>query len=435
MPFGLCNASPTFQRAIARALAKIKQRYGSMVMAYIDDIVIATETVEDHLVRLREVFECLREAGFKMRAAKCSFMLAETKYLGRIVSAEGIKPDPEAIEKVRDWIEPRNREELQSFLGFANYYREFVPFFAQKAEPLNAMLRKSNPFAWSTAAKESFDQVKQGLMNATALAAPNENGRFVLDTDASAVAIAGILHQEQEYEGKTVLRPIHYGSKTLSRTQMNYGAPKLEMLAAFYFIEKFHSYLAARKFTLRVDNQALSWLKTYSMDLAMIGRWISRLDQYDFEVEHRARTKHFNADGLSKRSNSYIKKREKLLEANPDRAPGFSFMKQEDYDALPVTPWLNKQGQPIWSHPDLPEEYKVYMPKPQCLSPPKVLTPKESTRRDPEEHANEGSWFPQVVWDNAPHGCEEFSDPLSCSHVMKIQGREPQPESLQAMEQ
>ena len=94
MPFGLCNASPTFQRAIARALAKIKQRFGSMVMAYIDDIVIATETVEDHLVRLREVFECLREAGFKMRAAKCSFMLAETKYLGRVVSAEGIKPNP-----------------------------------------------------------------------------------------------------------------------------------------------------------------------------------------------------------------------------------------------------------------------------------------------------------------------------------------------------
>ena len=112
MPFGLCNASPTFQRAIARALAKIVQRHGSMVMAYIDDIVIATETVEDHLERLREVFQCLREAGFKMRAAKCSFMRNETKYLGRIVSAEGIKPDPEAIEKVRDWIAPRNREEL-----------------------------------------------------------------------------------------------------------------------------------------------------------------------------------------------------------------------------------------------------------------------------------------------------------------------------------
>ena len=167
-------------------------------------------------------------------------------------------------------------------------------------------------------------------MEATALAAPSETGTFVLDTDASAVAIAGILHQEQEHEGKTVLKPIHYGSKTLTHTQMKYGAPKLEMLAAYFFIDKFHSYLAPKKFVLRVDNQALSWLKTYSMDMAMIGRWISRLDQYHFEVVHRPRTKHKNADGLSKRTNEYIK-REKLLEAAPDRAAGFSFLSQQAY--------------------------------------------------------------------------------------------------------
>ena len=102
MPFGLCNASATFQRAIARALQKIVNRKGSMVMAYIDDIVIATETVEDHMARLREVFECLREAGFKMRVAKCDFMKSEIKYLGRVVSAEGVKPDPKAVAKLRD---------------------------------------------------------------------------------------------------------------------------------------------------------------------------------------------------------------------------------------------------------------------------------------------------------------------------------------------
>ena len=93
-------------------------------MAYIDDIVIATETVEDHLVRIREVLECLREAGFKMRAAKCDFMRTETKYLGKIVSVEGNKPDPDAIAKVNSWIAPRSKEELESFLGFAKYYRE-----------------------------------------------------------------------------------------------------------------------------------------------------------------------------------------------------------------------------------------------------------------------------------------------------------------------
>ena len=136
MPFGMCNASTTFQRAIARALRNIVNREGSMVMAYIDDIVIATETVEDHMARLREVFECLCEAGFKMRVAKCDFMKSEIKYLGRVVSAEGVKPDPKAVAKLRDWGIRRNKTEMQSFLGFANYYRKFIPWHAKLVAPL-----------------------------------------------------------------------------------------------------------------------------------------------------------------------------------------------------------------------------------------------------------------------------------------------------------
>ena len=109
MPFGLCNASATFQRSITRALQKIQQRHGSVVMAYIDDIVIAPETIEDHLERIREVFECLREAGFKMRAEKCDFMCTETKYFGRVVSSEGMKSDPAAVSKIQEWM-PREIE-------------------------------------------------------------------------------------------------------------------------------------------------------------------------------------------------------------------------------------------------------------------------------------------------------------------------------------
>ena len=102
MPFGMRNASAAFQRTLPRALRKTVIREGSMVMAYIDDIVSATETVEDHMVGLREVFECLRDAGFKMRIAKCDFMKSEIKYLGRVVSAEGVKPDTEEVAKLRD---------------------------------------------------------------------------------------------------------------------------------------------------------------------------------------------------------------------------------------------------------------------------------------------------------------------------------------------
>ena len=135
MPFGLCNASATFQRAIARALSKTVNREGSMVMTYIDDIVIAAETVEDHMVRLCEVFECMREAGSKMKVAKCDFMKSEIKYLGCVVSAEGVKHDPKAVAKLRDWESPRNKTEIQSFLEFAINYREFIPWHAKLVSP------------------------------------------------------------------------------------------------------------------------------------------------------------------------------------------------------------------------------------------------------------------------------------------------------------
>ena len=110
--------------------------------------------------------------------------------------------------KVKQWIAPRSREELQSFLGFANYYREFIPFYAELAAPLNALLKK-NFFVWPESASDAFERVKTAHMYATALATPTDDGLFVLDTDVSAVAIAGILHQEQEYKRKRVLRPIH----------------------------------------------------------------------------------------------------------------------------------------------------------------------------------------------------------------------------------
>ena len=115
---------------------------------------------------------------------------------------------------------------------------------------------------------------------------------YVLDTDASVVANSGILHQEREWNGKTVLRPIVSGSNALSDTKMKYGAPKAEMFAVVTFVEKYRAYLGSVPFKLRVDNRALSWLKTYSMDQSYIGRWIVHLDGYNMIIEHRKRDKH-----------------------------------------------------------------------------------------------------------------------------------------------
>ena len=350
--------------------------------------------MEDHIKRIKEVFECLREAGFKMRAEKCDFMRTETKYLGRIVSADGIKPDPDAVAKIREWLPPRNKEELQSFLRFANYYRDFVPFHAAKVQPMQELLKKNQHFCCEERHQEAFDSVKQALSDATTLAASNEQGRFVLDTDASTAAIEGILHQKQEYNGKTILRPIVYGSKSLTKTQLNYGAPKLEMYTVFYFVEKFHSYLAGREFTLRVDNQALSWLKTYSMDQAMIGRWIARLDQYHFKTIHRPRTQHRNVDGLSKRTNDYIN-REQILEKLPEVIEGFNFMSQKDYDELPTVPYFDKRGHLVPSHPKLPPEARAQLPLLYILQ-------KKRKSKQPEEPTGDAPWYPEIQWETTP---------------------------------
>ena len=131
---------------------------------------------------------------------------------------------PEAVIKIQEWMPPRNKQELQSFLGFAGYYRVFIPFHAAKVQPMQELLEKSHHFHWEERHQEDFDSEKQALEDATALAAPSKEGRFVLDTDASAVEIAGILHQEQEHNGNTVLRPILYGSKSLTLTQLHFGS-------------------------------------------------------------------------------------------------------------------------------------------------------------------------------------------------------------------
>ena len=184
---------------------------------------------------------------------------------------------------------------------------------------------------------------------------PTENGMYVLDTDASVVAISEILHQEQEWNGRTVLRPIEYGSKVLNDTEMKIGAPKAEMFAVVTFVAKYRAYLGSASFKLRVDNRALSWLKTYSMDQSYIGRWIVRLDGYHMIIEHRMRDKHQNADSFSNKTEFY----ERLEQKQANQAEikeGFSFLDKETYEALPLTRWLDKSGHPNPGHPEFPVE-------------------------------------------------------------------------------
>ena len=149
------------------------------------------------------------------------------------------------------------------------------------------MRHKGKQFTWNNAAEESFKRIKRELCEATVLGTPSEKAMYVLDTDAAMVAISGILHQEQEWNGKAVLRPIAYGSKVLSDTEMKYGAPKAERFTVVTFVEKYRAFLGSEPFKLGVDNRALSRLKTSSIDQSYNGRWIVSLDGYNMIIEHR----------------------------------------------------------------------------------------------------------------------------------------------------
>ena len=356
MPFGLCNATATFQRLMAQALTGVTKKYGNLLMCYVDDVVIATPTLEDHVDWLDEVFGCVKRAGLKCKPSKCEILRDSIKYLGRMVDRHGVRPDPEAVEAVLTWKAPRTDTQLMSFLGFANYYREFIKGYADKVYPMQKLMRnKGKKFEWNDEAQVAFENIKRELCEAPVLGMPTEDGMYVLDTNASVVAISGILHQEQEWNGRTVLRPIAYGSKVLSDTEMKYGAPKAETFAVVTFVEKYRAYLGSAPFKLRVDNRALSWLKTYSMDQSYIGRWIVRLDGYHMIIEHRMRDKHQNADSLSKKTEFYERLEQKQA-SQAEIKEGFSFLDKETYEALPLTRWLDKSGHPIPGHPGLPVE-------------------------------------------------------------------------------
>ena len=187
MPFGLGNATTIFQRLMAQALSRVTKKYENLVMCYVDDVVIATPTLEDRIDRLDEVFGCMKRAGLKCKPSNCEILRDSIKYLGRMVDRRGVRPDPEAVETVLAWKAPRTETYL---MVFANYYREFIKGYADKVYPMQKLMRnKGKKFEWSEDAQAAFENIKRELCEASVLGMHTEKGMYVLDTDASVVAI------------------------------------------------------------------------------------------------------------------------------------------------------------------------------------------------------------------------------------------------------
>jgi transposase InsO family protein len=197
---------------------------------------------------------------------------------------------------VKSWPVPCSISDIRTFLGFANYHRRFIRNFAEIANPLTRLTKKNAPFVWTTEQQKAFDTLREALIKAPVLDHPHRDAPFILDTDASAYAIGAVLSQVVAGEE----RVIAYASQTLSKSQRNYCTTHRELLAVVQFTKHFKHFLWGRHFLVRTDHSSLRWLLTYNDADGMVARWLSKLQEFDFSIEHRPGIKHLNADGLSR---------------------------------------------------------------------------------------------------------------------------------------
>ena len=294
MPFGLCNAPGTFQRLMFSVLQGL---IPLLCLVYLDDIIVFSATFQDHLSNLRQVLTRLRKAGLKIKPSKCHLAQPSVKYLGFQFSRSGVSPDADKLDAIRNWKQPDSKTEVRSFLGFASYYRRFIPDFSAIARPLHTLTESKTKFAWLPAAQDAFVALKNALLTKPVLAYPIPTQPFILDTDASDHAIGAVLSQV-DADGRE--RVVAYGSKSLSHAQRRYSTTRRELLAVVFFCEYYRHYLAGARFTLRTDHKALTWLHNFSGTDGLLARWLERLAAFDYKIVHRPGKSHGNADGLSR---------------------------------------------------------------------------------------------------------------------------------------
>ena len=293
MPFGLCNAPATFQRTMDKVLHGIKEKF---VLVYLDDVIIYSKTCKEHLQHLTEVLNRIRHANLSLKAEKCNFIATELQFLGHVVGKDGVKPDPEKVEKMMNYPEPKNIRELRGVLGLFSYYRRFIKDFAQLADPLYQLLKKDTPYTWTESQQQAFENLREKLTKAPIVQYPDFTKPFILHTDASGTGVGAVLAQK---EGKQE-HVIAYASRTLNPAEKNYAITELECLAIVWAVKYFRHYLYSSKFSIVTDHTALKWLLNSTSESMnkRLERWKITLSEYDFEIIYRKGRLHLNTDAF-----------------------------------------------------------------------------------------------------------------------------------------
>lgn len=296
MPFGLVNSPATLSRLMDRVLGGSELEPN--VFVYLDDIIVISDTFEEHLEQLREVARRLRTANLSINVTKSKFCVAEVPYLGYILSQHGLRPNPDRIEAIVNFERPNSLKALRRFLGMCNYYRRFISNYSAVVQPLTDLLKdKPKSVKWNESSEVAFVNIKELLITSPILTTPDFKRPFDIHCDASDVAIAGVL--TQSYDGLD--KPIAYFSQKLGTTQQRYCATEKEALAVLRSIDKFRCYIEGTKFTVYTDASALTYILRSSWKTSSrLCRWSIELQRYEMEIKHRKGVDNVVPDALSR---------------------------------------------------------------------------------------------------------------------------------------
>ena len=291
MPFGLTNAPAAFMDLMNKVFRPYLDQF---VVVFIDDILVYSKDEQEHEQHLKIVLLTLRDKKLYAKLSKCDFWLKEISFLGHIMSAEGIRVDPVKIEAVVNWKPPRNFTEVRSFLGLAGYYRRVVKGFSIIASPLTKLLRKGVMFEWSDKCQNSFEQLKDMLVEAPVLTQPTSGKEYTLYSDASGIGLRCVLMQNEKV--------VAYASRQLKLHELNYPTHDLELAAVVFALKIWRHYLYGEKCRIYTDHKSLKYLLTRKELNLGQRRWLELFKDYDCIIDYHPGKANVVADALSRKA-------------------------------------------------------------------------------------------------------------------------------------
>ena len=279
-PFGLLSSPSAFQRLMNCVLGDLST---FNILLYLDDICIASKDIESHFEKLNLVFERLREHNLRLKPSKCHFLKSKIKFLGFQISDGKVCPADKNVEVVKNFKKPSSRKQVRSFLGCLNFYRRCIPDLAKRSIALTNLTKEKNKFVWNQQAEKEFLDLKDSLARIPSLFLPDMKREFILYTDSSSTALGAVLAQ---FDKNNFPCPVAFASRKLKDVESRYSATERELLAVVWAINYFKCYLYNNKFTVFTDHAALTNSLKMSNPPSRIGRWLTAIADYTFDIKY-----------------------------------------------------------------------------------------------------------------------------------------------------